>query len=91
MWDSYVCVWNLSENGNNTKFTAYGQDGAILGVFPHDIMPGDVISDEIHGFIPDDSLLQNIGWVQVTGTGPMNGYFAFSNKEHTLMGAIEGQ
>ena len=91
MWDSYVCVWNLSENGNNTKFTAYGQDGAVLGVFPHDIMPGDVISDEIHGFIPDDSLLQNIGWVQVTGTGPMNGYFAFSNKEHTLMGAIEGQ
>ncbi len=91
MWDSYVCVWNLSENGNNTNFTAYSPDGTVLGVFPHDIMPGDVVSDEIHGFIPDDSLLQNIGWVQVTGTGPMNGYFAFSNKEHTLMGAIEGQ
>ncbi|BBB33105.1 hypothetical protein TTHT_1617 [Thermotomaculum hydrothermale] len=91
MWDSYVCVWNLSENGNNTNFTAYGTDGTVLGVYPHSILPGDVISDEIHGFIPDDSLLQNIGWVQVTGQGPMNGYFAFSNKEHTLMGAIEGQ
>ncbi len=91
MWDSYVAVWNLAENGNNTEFVAYDIDGQVLGTFPHSILPGDVITGEIHNFIPNDDILRNIGWVQVTGQQPMNGYFAFSNKEHTLMGAIEGQ
>ena len=91
MWDSYVCVWNLAENGNNTNFKAYDINGETLGVFPQSILPGDVIFGEIHDFIPNDDLLQSIGWIQVTGEQPMNGYFAFSNKEHTLMGAIEGQ
>jgi hypothetical protein len=91
MWDSYVCVWNLAENGNNTEFTAYDTNGGTLGTFPQNILPGDVIFGEIHNFIPNDDLLQSIGWVQVSGTQPMNGYFAFSNKDHTLMGAIEGQ
>jgi len=91
MWDSFVAVWNLASEGNNTKFTAYAKDGSILGVYNYDIVPDEVIGGEIHDFIPDDSLLQNIGWVQVSGTQPMNGYFAFGNKEKTLMGAIEGQ
>ncbi len=92
MWDSYLCVWNLSENGNNTMFHVYAEDGSTIGEFPENIMPGDVIFGEIHDFVPNDDLLQDVvGWVQVTGTGPMNGYFAFSNKDHTLMGAIEGQ
>ncbi|GEM_PF-1790161 len=91
MWDSFVAVWNLASEGNSTKFTAYAKDGSILGVYNFDIAPDEVIGGEIHDFIPDDELLQNIGWIQVTGTQPMNGYFAFGNKDKTLMGAIEGQ
>ncbi len=90
-WNSYVAVWNLADYSNGTKFTAYGLDGSVLGVYSHQIAPGDVLVGEIHDYIPDDSIIQNIGWVKVSGDYPMNGYFAFSDKDNTVIGAVEGQ
>lgn len=91
MWDSYIAVWNLAEYGNQIKLNAIAPDGSLLSVYSEDILPGDVIAGEIHDFIEDDSIIQNIGWIKVTGEQPMNGYFAFGNKDKTLFAAIEGQ
>ena len=90
-WNSYLCMWNLSQNGANAKLKVYGEDGSPLGVFPISILPGDVSDGEVHTYIPDNSILENIGWIEVTSTEPLNGYFIFSTKDDTVLAAVECQ
>ncbi|RLE24066.1 MAG: hypothetical protein DRJ08_01475, partial [Acidobacteria bacterium] len=55
------------------------------------IPAGGVSSGEIHDYVTDDNLVQQIGWIEVAGQYPINGYLAFGPKNGKTLAAIEAE
>ncbi len=90
-WDSYIAMWNLSEYSNMVELRLYEPDGTLLSTVTTVIPAGGVSSGEIHDYVPDDNTVQEIGWIEVAGQYPINGYLAFGPKNGKTLAAVEAE
>ncbi|NOY24019.1 MAG: fibronectin type III domain-containing protein, partial [Acidobacteria bacterium] len=90
-WDSFIAMWNLSEYSNLVELRLHEPDGTLLSTVSVLIPAGGVSSGEIHDYVPDDDMVQQIGWIEVAGQYPINGYLAFGPKNGKTLAAIEAE
>jgi len=90
-WDSFIAMWNLSEYSNLVELRLHEPDGTLLSTVSVLIPAGGVSSGEIHDYVTDDNLVQQIGWIEVAGQYPINGYLAFGPKNGKTLAAIEAE
>jgi len=90
-WNSFIAMWNLSEYSNMVELRLHKPDGTLLSIVTTLIPAGGVSSGEIHDYVPDDDMVKQIGWIEVAGQYPINGYLAFGPKDGQTLAAIEAE